>query len=154
MEQKIIKHLNIYYYGVMLLALLIGVGLYYLQSKNLYQPIDPMSTAGQLIQYAVIIYALVTIPLGLYLFKRQCKTISAMPDGLEKLLRYQKGARMRILLVSGSMVLGIAAFYLMGGYQSMIWIAAISAIGWYFTKPTLRKMELELQPQDPNQENY
>lgn len=154
MEQKIIKHLNIYYYGVMVLALLIGVVLYYLQSKNVYQPINPMSVAGQLIQYAVIIYALITIPLGLYLFKRQCKTIIAMPDGEDKLLCYKRGARMRILLVSGSMVFGIAAFYLMGGYQSMIWIAAISAIGWYFTKPTLRKMELELQPQDPNQETY
>jgi hypothetical protein len=42
----------------------------------------------------------------------------------------------------------------MGAYQSMLWVAAVSAIGWYFTKPSERKMELELQTQDPNQEQY
>jgi hypothetical protein len=36
----------------------------------------------------------------------------------------------------------------------MLWVAAVSAIGWYFTKPSVRKMELELQPAEPNQENY
>jgi hypothetical protein len=36
----------------------------------------------------------------------------------------------------------------------MLWVAAVSAIGWYFTKPSDRKMELELQPKDPNQETY
>ena len=72
----------------------------------------------------------------------------------EKLLGYQKAATMRILLVSNTMVFAIAAFYLMGAYQSMLWVAAVSAIGWYFTKPSLRKMELELQPKEPNQDNY
>jgi hypothetical protein len=52
------------------------------------------------------------------------------------------------------MVFGIAAFYLMGAYQSMLWITAISAIGWYFTKPTEAKLQAELQPKDPNQEQY
>jgi hypothetical protein len=72
----------------------------------------------------------------------------------EKLLGYKKAATLRILLVSNAMVFAIAAFYLMGAYQSMLWVAAVSAIGWYFTKPSERKMELELQTQDPNQEQY
>ena len=77
-----------------------------------------------------------------------------MPDGDEKLNGYKRIAAVRILLVSNAMVLGIVAFYLMGCYQSMLWVTAIAAIGWYFTKPTQRKMELELQPQDKDQENY
>jgi hypothetical protein len=72
----------------------------------------------------------------------------------EKLQGYKKAASLRILLVSNTMVFAIAAFYLMGAYQSMLWVAAVSAIGWYFTKPSERKMELELQPKDPNQEQY
>lgn len=154
MKQRIIKHLNIYYYGVMALALVVGVVLYFMQTKGIYQPIIPNSTLGQVIQYFVILYALITVPLGLYLCKNQCKKLSTLPDDDEKCMRYKKAARMRILLVSGAMPLGIAAFYLLGGYPSMIWVAAISAIGWYFAKPTLAKMEQELLPHDPNEENY
>jgi hypothetical protein len=36
----------------------------------------------------------------------------------------------------------------MGAYKSMLWVAAIGAIGWYFTKPTERKMQLELSPSE------
>ena len=72
----------------------------------------------------------------------------------EKLIGYKKAATARIILVGNTMIFAIAAFYLMGAYQSMLWVAAVSAIGWYFTKPSARKMELELQPKDPNVENY
>ena len=68
--------------------------------------------------------------------------------------KYLKCAGARILLVSNAMPLGIFAFYWMDGYKSMLWVAAIAAIAWYFSKPTLRKAELEMTPQDPNQESY
>ena len=154
MENKVIRTLNVYYYGVMVIALIAAVLMYYLQIKGICPTIDSLSSVGQIIQYIVIFYALITIPGGLYLCKQKCKKLSQIPDGDDKLIGYQKAALLRILLVSGSMTLGIVAFYLMGGYQSMLWIAAISAIGWYFTKPSLRKMELELQPEDPNEEKY
>ena len=69
-------------------------------------------------------------------------------------LKYFKLAAARILLVSNTMPIGIFAFYWMAGYQSMLWIAAISAIAWYFSKPTLGKMDKEMTPDDPNQETY
>ena len=154
MEQKIIRTLNVYYYGIMALTLLAGTLAYFLIMKDYVQPIDSLSTLGQAIQYVVIFDALVTIPLGLYLCKKQCTKLSVLDNEEEKLQGYKKAASMRILLVSNTMVLAIAAFYLMGAYQSMLWVAAVSAIGWYFTKPSERKMELELQPKDPNQEQY
>lgn len=154
MEQKIIRTLNVYYYGIMALTLLAGTLAYFLIMKDYVQPIDSLSTLGQAIQYMVILDALVTIPLGLYLCKKQCTKLSVLENEEEKLLGYKKAATLRILLVSNAMVFAIAAFYLMGAYQSMLWVAAVSAIGWYFTKPSERKMELELQPQDPNQEQY
>lgn len=154
MEQKIIRTLNVYYYGIMALTLIAGTLAYFLIMKEYVEPIDSLSTLGKTIQYVVIFDALLTIPLGLYLCKKQCKKLSVLENEEEKLLGYKKAATMRILLVSNTMVFAIAAFYLMGAYQSMLWVAAVAAIGWYFTKPSERKMELELQPQDPTQESY
>ena len=154
MEQKIIRTLNVYYYGIMAVTLLVGTIAYFLVMKDYVQPIDSLSTLGQTIQYIIIIDALLTIPMGLYLCKKQCSKLSVLENEEEKQLGYKKAARMRILLVSNTMVFAIAAFYLMGAYQSMLWVAAVSAIGWYFTKPSARKMELELQPIDSTQENY
>lgn len=154
MEQKIIRTLNVYYYGIMALTLLVGTLAYFLIMKEYVQPIDSLSTLGQTIQYIVIFDALVTIPLGLYLCKKQCIKLSTLENEEEKLLGYKKAAGMRIILVSNAMIFAIAAFYLMGAYQSMLWVAAVAAIGWYFTKPSIRKMELELQPTYPDQENY
>ena len=154
MEQKIIRTLNFYYYGMMALTLLAGTLAYFLIMKDYVHPIDSLSTLGQVIQYIIIFDALLTIPLGLYLCKKQCTKLSVLENEEEKLMGYKQAATSRILLVGNTMVFAIAAFYLMGAYQSMLWVAAVSAIGWYFTKPSERKMQLELQPQDPNQEQY
>ena len=154
MEKNIIKSLNLYYYGALILTLIAGTLAYFLIIKDIVLPIDPMSTLGQVLQYAVIFDALLTIPTGLYLCKRQCAKLAELTDEEQKLVGYKKAATLRILLVSNTMIWGIAAFYLMGAYQSMLWITAVSAIGWYFTKPSEAKLQAELQPKDPNQEQY
>ena len=154
MEKNIIKSLNLYYYGALILTLIAGTLAYFLIMKDLVQPIDPMSRLGQVLQYVVIFDALLTIPTGLYLCKRQCTKLAELTDEKQKMAGYKKAATWRILLVSNTMIWGIAAFYLMGAYQSMLWVTAVSAIGWHFTKPSERKMQLELQPQQPDQENY
>lgn len=153
MKQNIIRSLNFYYYGILVLTLLVGTLCYFLVVKGIVEPINQLSTIGKVLQYAVIADALCTIPLGLYWGKRKCQYLCTLGDEDEKKWNgYKQMARIRILLVSNSMVLGIAAFYLMGCYSSMLWMTAVAAIGWYFTKPTARKMELELQPKQ--KENY
>ncbi|MCQ2325496.1 MAG: hypothetical protein MJZ58_04830, partial [Paludibacteraceae bacterium] len=102
----------------------------------------------QTVQYIVIADALFFIPMGLYGFKRRCDKIRRIEDETEKYAQYKKEAIIRIIVVSNVMVLGIFAYYWMGGYKSMLWVAAIGAIGWYFTKPTPRKIQLELLPPD------
>ena len=154
MEKNIIKSLNLYYYGVLILTLISGTLAYFLIMKDFVQPIDPMSTLGQVLQYVIIFDALLTIPTGLYLCKRQCTKLAELADEEQKLASYKRAATLRIVLVSNTMVFGIAVFYLMGAYQSMLWITAVSAIGWYFTKPSEAKLQAELQPNDPNQEQY
>ena len=143
--KQIVRKLSWLYYGQMAIALIVLTAMYYAYFKGLYEPLDRMSTTGQIVQYIVILDALITIPLGLYLVK------FFKPQTEEK---YFKCAASRILLASNSMPLGIIAFYWMGGYQSMIWVAAIAAVAWYFSKPTVAKMEQEMTPNDDNQETY
>jgi len=143
--EPIIKKLNWIYYSQMVITLIVLTAMYYAFSKGLYEPLDRMSQLGTTVQYILIIDALITIPLGLYLIKW-------LKPATEQ--KYFKLSAARILLVSNTMPLGIAAYYWMGGYQSMFWVAAISAIAWYFTKPTRGKMEQEMTPQDPNIPTY
>lgn len=154
MESKIVKHLNWYYYAMLVLTLLAGTISYYLIIKDIIQPINPMTTIGQVIQYFVILDAIITVPLGLYGFKRICDKLRTLENEEIKYKQYQKWAAWRIVLVSNAMIFAISAFYLLGAYQSMLWIAAISAIGWYFTKPTQGKMLQELRPKSENEETY
>ena len=154
MEQKIARQLNWYYYGMMMLALVAMVVMYLLVSKGMIAVIDTMSTAGKVLQYIVIFDALITIPLGLYGFKRMCDNIRTMDDENRKFLLYRRYAAIRIVLVSNAMVLGIIAFDWLGGYRSMLGVAAIAAISWYFTKPTAHKIQIELAPKQDNEETY
>ena len=144
MEQTVRK-LNWLYYGQMAIALIVLTAMYYAFSKGLYEPLDRMSLTGQIVQYIVIFDALITIPLGLYLVK----LFKPKTDQ-----QYFKVAATRILLASNTMPLGIAAYYAFGCYRSMLWVAAIAAIAWYFSKPTLGKMEQEMKPEDPNMPTY
>jgi hypothetical protein len=145
MEEKIIRTLNGYYYGVMAFTLIILGVMYYLTSKPDFEPVSPMEQVGMILQYAAIGLTLVAIPLGLYLVKWK------KPETLEK---YKEAAMTRICMVGMTMPMNIAFFYLLGAYKPMMWLAAMSAIAWYFTKPTLGKMEAEMKPKDPNAEDY
>ena len=119
MKSQIIKTLNWYYYGVMVVTLIALTIMYYLFSKQMYEPLDPLSKLGAALQYVVIIAALIAIPLGLYLVKWR------KPETLEK---YRQLAICRILLVGGTMPFSIVLFYLLGGYRPMMWVARLSRI--------------------------
>ena len=105
MEKNIIKSLNLYYYGALILTLIAGTLAYFLIMKDFVQPIDPMSTLGQVLQYVIIFDALLTIPTGLYLCKRQCTKLAELADEEQKLASYKRAATLRIVLVSNTMVL-------------------------------------------------
>lgn len=142
---EVVRKLNWYYYGVMVVTLIVVSGLYYLRVKGMIEPLDKMSQAGMIVQCVIIFDALISIPLGLYLIKwRKPKTLE----------QYTKLAKARILLVSNTMPLGIIAYFWMDAYMSMFWVAAVAAIGWFFTKPTLAKVDKEMTPEDPNIPTY
>ena len=145
MEEKIIRHLNWIYYGVMIAAIVAYTVMYYVVSKGMIAFFDPNSQLGQVLQFVVIITALVCIPFGLYLIKLK------KPKTLEE---YGQLASIRIFVVGGIMTPAVMIYFLLGCYRPMIWVAAISAVAWYFTKPTLGKMEKEMTPEDPNIPTY
>ena len=75
-EQKVIRELNGWYYGVMVFTLIILGAMYYLTNQADFEPMDTMSQVGMILQYAAIITTLISIPLGLYLIKcRKPKTL-------------------------------------------------------------------------------
>jgi hypothetical protein len=143
--EQVVKKLNWIYYGQMIITCIVWSVMAYAYSHGWYEPMDVFSRSGVVLQYFVIFDALITIPLGLYLIK----FFKPQTDR-----KYFKLAGARILLVSNTMPLGIFAYYWLGGYRSMIWVAAIAAIAWYFSKPTLGKMEQEMTPDDPNIPTY
>ncbi len=144
-ENQLIRTLNWYYYGVMVLTLLILGVMYYLTTRPDFEPVNTMDSLGMTLQYVAIGATLVALPFGLYIVKM------FKPDTLEK---YKDIATARILIVGLTMPMNIAFFYLLGGYRPLMWLAAMSAIAWYFTKPTLGKLEQEMTPEDPNEEKY
>ena len=145
MEEKIIRTLNWYYYGVMVFTLIILGVMYYLVTRPDFEPVNTMETLGMILQYAAIGMTLIAIPFGLYMIKW------LKPDTLEK---YRELATARILSIGLTMPMNIAFFYLLGCYKPLMWLAAMSAIAWFFTKPTLGKLEAEMKPEDPNEEKY
>ena len=144
MEQKIIRTLNFWYYGCFVLAVVAAVVCWYLAVQLRIQMLDPQSLIGQIIQSITIAYVFITVPGALYLFKRKCDKFKHDEDGLRKLSAYRHYSALRIAFIGVGVTIGVTAFYVLSGYTSMIWCAAISAIGLYFCKPTYRKMQLEL----------
>lgn len=147
MEQQITRRLSRVYYAMFALLIVTATVLWYLLTKQGLTMFDPQSVVGQVLQYIVIVYVIVSIPTALFLFKRLCRKLSKAEDDM-KYAAYAKWGIVRIVVIGLGMTLGIAAFYLLQGYQSMLWCAAISAIGLFFCKPNERKMELDLLPED------
>lgn len=145
MEEKVVKTLNWYYYGVMVFTLVILGVMYYLSTRPDFEPVSPQEETGMLLQYVAIGMTLFAIPFGLFIVKWK------KPDTLVK---YEEAATARILIVGLTMSMNIAFFYLLGAYKPMMWLAAMAAIAWYFTKPTLGKLEAEIKPKDENEETY
>ena len=149
--KTVIKRLNIWYYGIFFLLVILATATYLLVTKQVIPVLDPLSSWGKAIQYVIIFDILLTVPFGLWWHKHQCKSIAKIEDEQAQLIAYYKSATLRICLVSNTMLFAIPAFYILGAYMSMMWVAAIAAIGWYFTKPTEKKLYFELHP---NEEQY
>lgn len=147
--QKTNRILNLVYYLMYTLAVIVAVVMWQFVTKGIISAIDPFSTAAKVMQNIAIFYTIISVAGGLYLFKRQLPKIQRMEDQQEQLSVYGRWAIVRLIVIGIGVSFDIFVFYLLGGHRPMIWCAAISAIGLYFCKPTIRRIELELNQSDP-----
>ncbi len=149
MEERLAKRLMWWYYGMLALAVIVAASMYYVLSKAIITTFDPFTVVGQTVQYIVIGYVILTVPGSLAYTKYVCSKIKKADEEI-RFARYYNAARLRIILIGIGMSLGIVAFYLLQGNQSMILCGGIAAIGLIFCKPNARKIELELLDKNPN----
>lgn len=107
---------KILYYSLLVLAI-ISASLGYLAiTRGWLNVVDPLSTAGTIVQYMVIFDAVITIPLGLW-------------------LQHKGYLKLGLVLAANSMIPAFFMFYLLGAYMPMLYLAGMSAIAWYFARP-------------------
>ncbi len=143
MEDKLAKRLMKWYYAMLAVALLAAGAMYYLISNQSVPTFAPLTFVGQVIQYVVIGYVIVTVPGALAYTKYVCNKVKRAEEDT-RFSRYYTAARLRIVLIGMGVSLGIVAFYLLEGNQSMLLCGGIAAIGLIFCKPNARKIQLEL----------
>ena len=148
------KRLNFVYYCFPVMTILIYVVAYLLTRNGNWIPIAPSSTVGMVMQYVALFLVIGGVPFGLWWHKRTCKKLSTVEDKEQQSKQYDDSACQRIVIVSLGMPICFFFYFMLGGYQTMLWLTAIAAIGWYFTKPTEGKKEQELTPEDPNIPTY
>lgn len=104
----------ILYYTIYGLYLLIAVIFSYVVHISPDMIVDPQSTLGQVLQYAVIFYTIAAIPGSLYF------------------LRKRPLLQMSVMSVGG--FAGLVLFYVMGHYLSMLYLAGMALIAHMFVK--------------------
>ena len=151
------KELSMFFYLIyVLVIILLGVLLYFNHmstqagESSPFALFDPQSKAGLAIQYFVILYTLSVIPCALYWFKNKCKKLSELEDEDERYAQYFLYARLRGSAIATAMLFSVLAYMFLGGYQSMMWLAAIAAVAFVFCKPNPRKTEEDLRKKDPD----
>lgn len=144
---------QLYYIVYGLTIVLFGV-IWYMNYESIadsgapYRLFEPNSTTGMYLQYGIILYTLAAIPGALYWFKRKCATIAKIEDEAERYDTYYTYACMRVGIIAMALPLSLFGYMALGAYKPMLWMAAIAAIAFVFTKPSAAKTEEELRPQD------
>ncbi len=148
MESKLAKKLMWWYYGALVLAVVVATSMYLLISRGIIPTFEAQTLVGQIVQYIVIGWVIITVPGSLAYTKYVCSKIKKADEDI-RFARYYSVARLRIILIGIGIALGIIGFYLLSANQSMIMCGAIAAIGLIFCKPNARKIELELLDENP-----
>ena len=146
MKRTLGKLTLVYYlmYVVAILAIACG---YYIMKSGIV--IDVKSTAGITIQSVLILYIMASVFTAMYIFHKMTKKWRLIEDEDEKLKHYAKWSTIRIIAIGLGLFAGVVLYYLMQS-QSMLFCAAIAAIGLFFCKPAEGKIINELDLDEPN----
>jgi hypothetical protein len=94
---------------------------------------------------------LISIPLALGLFFKMTKKWSLIEDEKLKYNAYEKGAKLRLLVIGIGLLSSIIVFYILRSNISLIYCAGIGAIALLFCKPTESKIYSDLNLEEPEE---
>lgn len=146
------KHpLTIVYYIILLLAVLAAMIGYYLAfNRGILIPKE--TTTATTIYTIILCYVIITLPLSFSLFTLKLKKIRLIDDQQLRYRRYVNCAALRLVIISVGLTASIL-FYYLTKQMSLFWLAGIEAIGAIICKPTVRRIEADLETDNGNHEN-
>ena len=146
------KHiLTITYYITLLLTILsamIGYNLTY--HKGIY--FDANSQASTTYYTFVLWYVIITFPLSLKLFSIGVKRLKQIPDDGSREHYYKIYGVLRLAVMTIGLIASIIGIYIFQ-VKYLFWVAGICIIGIILCKPTEKRINADLTPFTPTEEN-
>lgn len=146
------KHiLTITYYITLLLTILSAmIGYHLTYHKGIY--FDANSQASTTYYTFVLWYVIITFPLSLKLFSLGVKRLKQIPDDGSREHYYKIYGVLRLAVMTIGLIASIIGIYIFQ-VKHLFWVAGICIIGIILCKPTEKRINSDLTPLTPTEEN-
>ena len=146
------KHiLTITYYITLLLTILSAmIGYHLTYQKGIY--FDANSQASTTYYTIVLWYVIITFPLSLKLFSLGVKRLKRIPDDGSREYYYKTYGILRLAVMTIGLIASIIGIYIFQ-VKHLFWVAGICIIGVILCKPTEKRINADLTPLTPTEEN-
>ena len=146
------KHiLTITYYLSLLSAIIAAmIGYHLTYQKGLY--FDPESQISINYYTATLWYVIITFPLSLKLFSVAVKRFKQIPDDGSREHYYKIYGVLRLIVITIGLIAAILGIYIFQT-KHLFWVAGICMIGIILCKPTENRINTDLTPLTPTEEN-
>ena len=146
------KHiLTITYYITLLLTILSAmIGYHLTYHKGIY--FDANSQASTTYYTFVLWYVIITFPLSLKLFSIGVKRLKQIPDDGSREHYYKIYGILRLAVMTIGLIASIIGIYIFQ-VKYLFWVAGICIIGIILCKPTEKRINADLTPLTPTEEN-
>ena len=146
------KHiLTITYYITLLLTILSAmIGYHLTYHKGIF--FDANSQVSTTYYTIVLWYVIITFPLSLKLFSIGVKRLKQIPDDGSREHYYKIYGVLRLAVMTIGLIASIIGIYIFQ-VKHLFWVAGICIIGVILCKPTEKRIDSDLTPLTPTEEN-
>ena len=146
------KHiLTITYYITLLLTILAAmIGYHLTYHKGIF--FDANSQISTTYYTIVLWYVIITFPLSLKLFSLGVKRLKQIPDDGSREHYYKIYGVLRLAVMTIGLIASIIGIYIFQ-VKHLFWVAGICIIGIILCKPTEKRINADLTPLTPTEEN-
>ena len=146
------KHiLTITYYITLLLTILAAmIGYHLTYHKGIF--FDANSQVSTTYYTIVLWYVIITFPLSLKLFSLGVKRLKQIPDDGSREHYYKIYGILRLAVMTIGLIASIIGIYIFQ-VKHLFWVAGICIIGVILCKPTEKRIDSDLTPLTPTEEN-